>query len=97
VWITAMLTLVPLICLLSVLLGIVISSRVNDPRTAQQIGGFVVIPIIGIAVAQFFGGNATFNMQQVLIGDLLVAGLVGVTLLIGSWAFDRESILTRLT
>jgi len=57
VWITAMLTLVPLICLLSVLLGIVISSRVNDARTAQQIGGFVVIPIIGIAVAQFFGGT----------------------------------------
>jgi len=97
VWITAMLTLVPLICLLSVLLGIVISSRVNDPRTAQQIGGFVVIPIIGIAVAQFFGGHATFSMQQVLIGDLLVAGLVGLTLLIGSWAFERESILTRLT
>ena len=97
VWIVAMLTLVPLICLLSVLLGIVISSRVNDPRTAQQIGGFVVIPIIGVAVAQFFGGHATFNMQQVLIGDLLVAGLVGLTLLIGSWAFERESILTRLT
>ena len=96
VWIVAMATLVPLICLLSVLLGIVISSRVNDPRTAQQIGGFVVIPIIAIAVAQFFGGRATFDMQQVLIGDLLVAGLVGVTLLIGSWAFDRESILTRL-
>lgn len=97
VWIVAMLTLVPLICLLSVLLGIIISSRVNDPRTAQQIGGFVVIPIIAIAVAQFFGGHATFNMQQVLIGDLLVAGLVGIALLIGSWAFERESILTRLT
>ena len=97
VWIVAMLTLVPLICLFSVLMGIVISSRVNDPRTAQQIGGFVVIPIIGIAVAQFFGGHATFTMQQVLIGDLLVAGLVGIALLIGSWAFERESILTRLT
>jgi ABC-2 type transport system permease protein len=96
VWIVAMATLVPLICLLSVLLGIVISSRVNDPRTAQQIGGFVVIPIIAVAVAQFFGGRATFDMQQVLIGDLLVAGLVGVALLLGSWAFDRESILTRL-
>ncbi|HEY8178853.1 MAG TPA: ABC transporter permease subunit, partial [Candidatus Limnocylindria bacterium] len=32
VWILAMLTLVPLICLFSVLLGIVVSSRVNDPR-----------------------------------------------------------------
>ena len=96
VWIVAMLTLVPLICLFSVLLGIVVSSRVNDPRTAQQIGGFVVIPIIAVAVAQFFQGEPTFDMGQVLIGDLLVAGLIGVALAIGSWAFDRESILTRM-
>lgn len=95
-WLLAMATLVPLICLFSVLLGIVVSSRVNDPRTAQQIGGFVVIPIIAVAVAQFVGGQATFTMPQVLMGDLLVAGLIGLTLLIGSWAFDRESILTRL-
>ena len=95
-WLFAMVTLVPLICLFSVLLGIVVSSRVNDPRTAQQIGGFVVIPIIAIAVAQFFGGQPTFTREQVLIGDLLVAGLVGITLVIGSWAFDRESILTRM-
>jgi ABC-2 type transport system permease protein len=96
VWLTAMVTLVPLICMFSVLLGIVVSSRVNDPRTAQQIGGFVVIPIIALAVAQFFGGQATFSLQQVLIGDLIVAALIGGTLVIGSWAFDRESILSRL-
>jgi ABC-2 type transport system permease protein len=96
VWLVAMVTLVPLICLFSVLLGIVVSARVNDPRTAQQIGGFVVIPIIAVAVAQFFGGQATFDMTQVLIGDLLVTGLIGVVLVIGSWAFDREQILTRL-
>ena len=96
VWLVAMATLVPLICLFSVLLGIVVSSRVNDPRTAQQIGGFVVIPIIAVAVAQFFGGQPTFTMDQVLIGDLLVSGLIGATLVIGSWAFDRESILTRM-
>ena len=97
VWRVAMVTLVPMICLFSVLMGIVVSSRVSDPRTAQQIGGFVVIPIIGIAVAQFFGGQATFTMEQVLIGDLVVAGLIGVALVIGSWAFDREQILGRLT
>ncbi|HET6745153.1 MAG TPA: ABC transporter permease subunit [Candidatus Limnocylindria bacterium] len=96
VWLVAMATLVPLICLFSVLLGIVVSSRVNDPRTAQQIGGFVVIPIIAVAVAQFFGGEPTFTMDQVIVGDLLVAGLIGGTLVIGSWAFDRESILTRM-
>ncbi len=96
VWIVAMATLVPLICVFSVLLGIVVSSRVSDPRTAQQIGGFVVIPIIAIAVAQFFGGQATFTLQQVLLGDLLVSALIGLSLIVGAWAFDRESILTRL-
>ena len=96
VWRVAMLTLVPLICLLSVLLGIIVSSRVTDARTAQQIGGFIVIPVIGIAVAGFFSGQATFSMQQVLIGDLVVAQLIGVALVIGNWIFDRESILTRL-
>jgi ABC-2 type transport system permease protein len=95
-WLFAMVTLVPLICMFSVLLGIVVSSRVTDARTAQQIGGFVVLPIIGIAVAQFFGGQATFSFGQVLLGDFVVLLLGGVVLAIGSWAFDRESILTRL-
>lgn len=95
-WLFAMVTLVPLICFFSVLLGIVVSSRVSDARTAQQIGGFVVLPIIGIAVAQFFGGQATFSFQQVVAGDLVVLVLTGIVLAIGSWAFDRESILTRL-
>jgi ABC-2 type transport system permease protein len=96
VWLVAMVTLVPLICLFSVLLGIVVSSRVGDPRTAQQIGGFVVIPIIGVAVAQFFGGQATFSMSQVMVGNLIVGGLIGLALVVGAWAFEREQILTRL-
>jgi ABC-2 type transport system permease protein len=96
-WRLAMLTLVPLICLLSVLLGIIVSSRVNDARTAQQIGGFIVIPVIGVAVAGFFSGRATFSVEQVIIGDLVVAGLIGLALVIGNWIFDRESILTRMT
>ena len=95
-WIVAMASLVPLICILSVLLGVIVSSRVSDPRTAQQFGAFVVLPIIAIAVAQFLGGQATFTMTQVLVGDLVVLGLIGALLAVGSWAFDREEILTRL-
>src|SRR5262245_42854432 len=96
VWIVAMLTLVPLICLFSVLLGILVSARVNDARTAQQIGGFIVIPVIAIAIAGFFSGQATFTMTQVIVGDLVVAGLIGVAIVFGSWVFDREQILTRM-
>ena len=45
---------------------------------------FVVLPIIAIAVAQFLGGQATFTMAQVLLGDLVVLGLIGALLVIGS-------------
>jgi len=96
VWRVAMISLVPLICLLSVLLGIIVSSRVTDARTAQQIGGFIVIPVIGVAVAGFFSGQASFSMEQVVIGNLVVAVLIGLALVIGNWIFDREAILTRL-
>ena len=96
VWTVAMLTLVPLICLLSVLLGIIVSSRVNDARTAQQMGSFIVIPIIAVAIAGFFSGQASFTMEQVLIGDAVVAILIIGAIAIGSWIFDREQILTRL-
>ena len=96
VWRVAMLTLVPLITMLSVLLGIIVSARVSDARTAQQIGGFIVIPVIGVAVAGFFSGQASFNMEQVIIGDLVVAVLIGLALAVGNWIFDREAILTRL-
>ena len=96
VWKVAMVSLVPLICLLSVLLGIIVSSRVNDARTAQQIGGFIVLPVIGVAVAGYFSGQASFTMQQVLIGDLVVGMLIGAALAVGNWIFDREQILTRL-
>ena len=96
VWRVAMITLVPLICLLSVLLGIIVSSRVNDARTAQQLGSFIVIPIIAVAVAGFFSGQASFTMQQVIIGDLVVAVLIGLSLAAGNWIFEREQILTRL-
>jgi ABC-2 type transport system permease protein len=96
VWRVAMVSLVPLICLLSVLLGIIVSARVNDARTAQQIGGFIVIPVIAVAIAGFFSGQASFTMEQVIMGDLVVALLIGVAVALGSWIFDREQILTRM-
>jgi phospholipid/cholesterol/gamma-HCH transport system substrate-binding protein len=64
VWRVAMISLVPLICLVSVLLGIAISARVNDPRTAQQIGSLMVVPLMAVAVFQFFSGRATFRWRR---------------------------------
>src|SRR5204863_7563625 len=54
-WILAIVVMVPLLTLLSVNLGILISTRVNDVRVAQQIGGLVVIPVVGVGIAQVTG------------------------------------------
>jgi ABC-2 type transport system permease protein len=63
-WAFAILVMVPLLTLLSVNLGILISTRVNDVRVAQQIGGLVVVPVVGLGIAQVTGrvviDNATF-------------------------------------
>jgi hypothetical protein len=35
-------------------------------------------------------------MSQVMVGNLIVGGLIGLALVVGAWAFEREQILTRL-
>jgi ABC-2 type transport system permease protein len=93
-WILAIVVLVPLLTLLSVNLGILISTRVNDVRVAQQIGGLVVVPVVGLGIAQVTGrvvldNGAFLQMTIVLIAlDLAVFWLARL-------AFQRENILVR--
>ncbi|MGH2498871.1 MAG: ABC transporter permease subunit [Candidatus Limnocylindria bacterium] len=93
-WILAILVMVPLLTLLSVNLGILISTRVNDVRVAQQIGGLVVVPIVALGIAQVSGrvvlDNESFLHTALLLGavDVIVFALARV-------AFQRENILVR--
>jgi len=93
-WILAIIVMVPLLTLLSVNLGILISTRVNDVRVAQQIGGLVVVPIVGIGILQVTGrvvlNNESFvgTAAFLLVCDALVFALARV-------AFQRENILSR--
>ena len=45
----------PAAALVSLQAAIVISSRVNDARTAQQFGVLIIIPLAAVLVAQFTG------------------------------------------
>ena len=47
-WLAGVFALGPAVGLSSVVAGVIVSSRVNDPRVAQQVGGIVIVPIIGI-------------------------------------------------
>ena len=93
-WLAAVFVLGPAVGLLSVMAGIIVSSRVNDPRTAQQIGAVILLPVIGLVVAQAVGAFIVEAPAYVALAAIMVA-LSAVLLRVGTAIFGRESILTR--
>lgn len=84
----------PLAALAALQLAVCVSSRVNDARSAQQIGALIILPIAGLLVVQLTGN---FRLTVPVIGFIALA-LAGVNtglMLLGITLFDRESILTR--
>jgi ABC-2 type transport system permease protein len=78
----------------SVNLTIFVSSRVNDPRTAEQISTLFLLPILGLLFAQL-AGVIVINVMVMLsfIGGMILVD-VGMVYL-GTTIFQRENILTR--
>jgi ABC-2 type transport system permease protein len=73
---------------------IAISSRVNDPRSAQQIAVLLVVPFAMMLVGQIAGAFVVTTPVLLLVAAALAA--VWLALVVLSVAlFDRESILTR--
>jgi ABC-2 type transport system permease protein len=93
-WLAGVFLLGPAVGLSSVVAGVIVSARANDPRVAQQIGGIVIVPIIGLVILQ-----ATGTLLVGPVGYALLALIVLVVSIVGLHAgvrlFDRESILTR--
>jgi ABC-2 type transport system permease protein len=84
----------PVASLVALQIGVIVSSRVNDPRTAQQIGGFFILPLTALFVAQMSGFvTLTMTLTVVLFLALLAAWVLLV--LFGVALFEREAILTR--
>ena len=84
----------PASALVSLQSAILISSRVNDPRTAQQFGVMIIIPLSALLVAQFMGTVWLSPAALSLIGFALIGVWILLTL-VSVAMFDRESILTR--
>lgn len=85
----------PLAALLGLQLAVCASSRVNDPRSAQQLGAIVlIIPIGVLQVAQFVGGVVLSGTLLMAIAAVLTAGNL-LVLRAAISLFDRESILIR--
>jgi len=93
-WLIGLFVLGPLVAFLGVMFTIIISSRVNDPRTAQQISVIFILPIMAIFMGQMVG---LFMINTTVVLAVCVVALAAdvVVVKIGSELFDREEILTR--
>ena len=93
-WFVAMIFAAPLMCVLSVNVAIIISSRVSDPRAAEQLGMVLMIPILVLFFAQIFG-MITLNVTSMLLFALVLLVVDAVLVVVGVKLFQRETILTR--
>ena len=85
----------PLAALLGLQLAVCASSRVNDPRSAQQLGAVIVIIPVGVLqVAQFVGGLVLTVPILLAIAVVLLAANA-LVLRVAISLFHRESILIR--
>jgi ABC-2 type transport system permease protein len=96
VWIVGMALLSPLLALLSVFSGVIVSSRLNDPRAAQQVTGIFVVPIVALSLV-VLAGKIFLDVWVVVLAAAVTLVLDGVVLFLAIKLFQRETILTRWT
>ncbi len=93
-WLLVLFLCTPLLALITIGLTIAVSSRANDPRTAQQISAVLILPIMLV----FFGqitGLLVLSPPVAVLGALILAFLAATTLWLATRLFQRETILTR--
>ncbi len=93
-WFLAIFVAGPFLALFANVLSLMVSARANDPRVAQQVTSFVVLPVILLFLGQIVGW-IYFSTAFVLVMALVVALLDIALSLLAVRVFDRESILTR--
>jgi ABC-2 type transport system permease protein len=89
-----LLLLAPLSCIFSIGINVLISSRSNDIRAAQQLGIFIIIPF---AIVYFM---SEFNFISLTITNLLIMAAILliidiIVFYIVTATFQREEILTK--
>jgi ABC-2 type transport system permease protein len=93
-WLIAIFLVGPLLALLAVVFSLMISSRVNDPRVAEQISMVIILPVLG----GFFGqvaGLFVLNKQIISVVAFVMVALDAIMVYLATRVFQREQILTR--
>ena len=93
-WLFGVLVIAPLFAFFGNGVAVLISARVGDARTAQQMSGLLVLPLIGLAAGQFGGWLKAGVAYYALIGFFVLLLDIGI-LLAARRLFDRERLMTR--
>lgn len=94
IWLIAVVVVGPLLTILAVCIAIMVSSRVTDPRVAEQLAGVIVLPLILLLTGQSIG-FFLLNRTMVVVAAVVIA-LIDVGLgYLSVKTFERENILTR--
>ena len=92
-WALVIGAIAPLACIMSVEANIIVSSKVNDIRAAQQLGGLVVLPLVFVVI---FASTSAQISTWLAIGVIAALAVTDVALFYLSKAtFQREEILTK--
>ncbi|MQC25861.1 MAG: ABC transporter permease [Chloroflexi bacterium] len=93
-WMLGIFGVGPLLSIAGVSMAVMISSRVNDPRVAEQVSALVLLPVMAVFMGQIFGA-VVLNLR--LMGLIALAFIVvdAALLFFATQLFQRETILTR--
>jgi len=93
-WLLAVLVIGPLMAVMAVIFAIMVSSRVSDPRVAEQTSAVIIVPLLAVLFAQL-AGVIVLNVSFMLIAILVLAAVDVALVYLGARLFQREVILTR--
>jgi len=93
-WLLAVLIVGPLLAWLSVTFSVMVSSRVNDPRVAEQLSVVIIVPLLGLFFGQM-AGLLIIDRQLVLVIALILVLVDALMTYFSVQLFQRETILTR--
>jgi ABC-2 type transport system permease protein len=93
-WLVLIFVVAPLLSILGVSFAVMVSSRVNDPRIAEQVSTLLILPLLALFMGQTFGLiQMNFNITLWIAALMFV--LDAILLYIATQLFQREKILTK--
>jgi ABC-2 type transport system permease protein len=93
-WIVGIVLLAPGMCMMSILANVIVSSRVNDVRVSQQIGGVLILPVLLFFFFSLAGVLST-ALLPMLAFSFIILGADVCILLVSLRVFNREEILVN--